>query len=216
MDVLLIVIVFTFRFMGICWLTFALLLMMGCQSSPPHSIFPKSVVLQAGDLVFRRGNGLTSRFVLESDPQGHYSHVGIAVNEDGVWMVVHAVPDEPDFPGDVDRIKMEPIDQYFSSLNASQGCVLRYVDSCMASHAAVEAKRLYGKHLLFDHEYDRSDTTKMYCCELIEYAFAQSGDSLVNGVGHDLALPVFHYRNLLFPSDLYQVRGMREIAHFGK
>ena len=69
-----------------------------------HSIMPATVKLHSGDVVFRRGMSLTSHAVLAADAQGNYSHVGIVVDSAGKKMIVHAVPGEPDFDGDVDRV----------------------------------------------------------------------------------------------------------------
>ena len=37
---------------------------------------------------------------MAADRGGSYSHVGMVVDSCGVMMVVHAVPDEPDYEGD--------------------------------------------------------------------------------------------------------------------
>ena len=85
----------------------------GCtDTQPPHCIMPDDCTLHTGDVVFRRGSGLTSRTVIALDEKGEYSHVGIVVDSAGVKMVVHAVPDEPDFEGDPDRVKMDTPEQF--------------------------------------------------------------------------------------------------------
>ena len=48
--------------------------------------------LQAGDIVFRRGEGFASRMVIFNDPDGDYSHVGMIVQKDSTLVVVHALP----------------------------------------------------------------------------------------------------------------------------
>ena len=74
------------------------ILLTGCITDGPfRSILPETVELRAGDVVFRRGGGLTSRAVLMADAQGQYSHIGIVVDSAGQKMIVHAVPGEPDF-----------------------------------------------------------------------------------------------------------------------
>ena len=42
-----------------------------------------------------------------------YSHVGILKQIDNEWFVIHAVPDEPDFEGDTDRVKTDPLSRFF-------------------------------------------------------------------------------------------------------
>lgn len=80
--------------------------------------------LREGDLLFRRGIGVLGRAVVATDDEGRFSHVGIAVKVDNVWHVVHAVPDEPDFEGDFDRVKCEPIECFYDEFRAGNGAVI--------------------------------------------------------------------------------------------
>ena len=110
-----------------------------CSDNPNKDvscIMPANCTLHIGDVVLRRGSGLTSRTVLALDEKGEYSHVGIVVDSAGVKMVVHAVPDEPDYEGDPDRVKMDTPEQFFSSVYAQTGEVCRYKDSLAARKAA--------------------------------------------------------------------------------
>ena len=79
------------------------------------AVLPADSLLREGDVVFRRGTGLISRAVLAADEDGQFSHIGIVVRNGNHWMVVHAVPGEPEFKGDSDRVKMEPIASFFCS-----------------------------------------------------------------------------------------------------
>ena len=82
-------------------------LLWGCSSTPHNKTgflptIPKET-LRSGDIVFRQGSGLTSRIVQKADKNGIYSHVGIVLRDkNGDCLVIHAVPGEPDFKGDVD------------------------------------------------------------------------------------------------------------------
>ena len=101
--------------------------------------------LRAGDVVLRCGSGMTSRAVRMADGGGCYSHVGIAVDSSGVMMIVHAVPDEHDGAGDVDRVKMDAPEVFFSSMRTSNGRIMRHADSIVARSAAEVALRIYRK-----------------------------------------------------------------------
>ena len=72
-----------------------------------------------GDLLFRRGEGVASHFVLIADKGGVYSHIGILVKDSGNWKVVHAVPGEPDYENEPDRVKMEPVERFFNRERAA-------------------------------------------------------------------------------------------------
>lgn len=143
-----------------------------------ESIFPDSIELRAGDLAFRCGGSLDSRAVMIADHGGNFSHVGIVVDNNGTRMIVHAVPDEPEFEGDVDRVKMETPQKFFIRKNAIYGQISRHPDSVVARKAGEIALGVYNRNTLFDSEFNLADTTKMYCTELILYSFDRAGDPL--------------------------------------
>ena len=178
-----------------------------------RTILPDDLVLADGDVVFRRGSGMMSHTVVAADG-GKYSHVGIVVDSAGVKMIVHAVPDEPDFPGDTDRVKMESPRKFFSTINADVGEVMRHADKNVARVAAREALRLYRCGILFDHDYNDNDSTKLYCCELVERAYLCAGVSLAGHRRHDFNVPGFHFEHVIMPSDIYESSLLRTIARF--
>lgn len=185
-----------------------------CGSKVESSLLPPNVELQSGDIVLRCGSGVTSRAVLWADNGGSYSHVGIVVDSAGVKMIVHAVPDEHDGPEDVDRVKMERPELFFSSVRTSNGRVMRYPDSLKASKAGMEAYGIYQQGILFDHYYDDLDTTKMYCCELVEFVYQKEGVSIVGPGRHDIHLPVLNYEHVMLPSDFLKSKKLETIVYF--
>lgn len=176
-------------------------------------ILPDSVSVRVGDVVFRCGGGFESHAVVTLDDHGKYSHVGIVVDTLGKLMVVHAVPGEPDFEGDEDRVKLDEVTTFFSSVYANKGAVMRGQDSLAARRAASVALDVFRRHLLFDHDYDYQDTTKMYCTELVMYAFDRVGVRLVKTEPHSVSLPVVQ-SDIYFPSDVYESDWLRPVASF--
>ena len=84
------------------------------SSEPKLSIIIPTDILQEGDLVFRRGNGLESELVVSLDKVGIYSHIGIVVKDTlAGWQVVHIVPGEQKSVEEPDMIKMENISLFF-------------------------------------------------------------------------------------------------------
>lgn len=164
-------------------------------------------------MVFRRGGGFTSQVVLMADREGHYSHTGIVVEVEGKMMIVHAVPGEPDFDGDVDRVKMDTPERFFSSEYASIGEICRPIDSMTANNAAVEAYRVYKRNVLFDHDYNDADTTKMYCTELVVHAFKKAGITLIGPERHEVRLPILNI-NCIFPSDIHESPYLKTVLTF--
>ena len=192
------------------------ILLTGCITDGPfRSILPETVELRAGDVVFRRGGGLTSRAVLMADAQGQYSHIGIVVDSAGQKMIVHAVPGEPDFEGDEDRVKMDTPEQFFSSQFTLIGEVCRPHDSLVALRAAEVAKQQYYKRVRFDHDYDDSDPSRMYCTELVSYAFHQAGIDIVGSERHHVDLPIIK-ADCIFPSDVHSSKYLKSIIMFHK
>ena len=191
---------------AIPYLMLALVLTMaGCKgktAEEAYSLLPDTCHLQNGDLVFRRGTGITSHAILAADHGGRFSHIGIVVDSSGIAMVVHAVPGEPDYEGDPDRVKMEPAVQFFSTLNASLGEVCRPIDSVAAKKAADTAIEYYHRKVLFDHQYDHTDTTRLYCTELVMNCYQKAGIVLTGPPSHSFSLPGLNCTCWL-PSDIY-------------
>ena len=177
------------------------------------TILPADVQLKVGDIVFRRGSGFTSQVVLMAERGGAYSHVGIVADSAGVLMVVHSVPGEPDYKGDEDRVKMERPEVFFASLRAHEGAVYRHQDSVAARQAASRALQTYRRKALFDHDYDDSDTTKMYCTELVTHAFRQTGHPL-KAVKHQHLHLVGFEADCILPSDLQHCSELKQVITF--
>ncbi len=159
---------------------------------------------EEGDVVFRRGNGTKSRAVLSLDTLGIYSHVGIVVKFDSVFMIVHVVPGERDAGETVDKIKMESPEQFFSPDRAEQGAVARLqtFDSC-AVYAARYASKKYESGILFDHDYDLNDSTEMYCSELIWRSYLSGGYDITMSKRSEVRNFAMFSGTYIFPSDIY-------------
>ena len=171
-------------------------------------------LLREGDFAFPRGTGLTSRVVLAADKGGAYSHVGILSRSEGEWFVIHAVPGERDYEGDEDRVKMEPIEAFFARGRASSGAVMRVeASSDVAGRAARHALSLFRAGVLFDHEYDLTDTVKMYCTELIDYVYKSEGIDLSEGRLSRINIPVLS-GDYLLPNDIAQSDKLSLIYQF--
>ena len=167
-------------------------------------------VVIADNLFYR----LPMSAVLMADGGGAYSHVGIVVDSAGVMMVAHAVPGEPDYEGDPDRVKLEPPERYYDAGRADRGCVMRCADSLTARRAAAKALGAYRRGALFDHDYDCSDTVRLYCCELVELAYAGAGMPIATLPRHNLSLPGLRLEGVILPSDFRSSPALRVIAEF--
>ncbi|MDR0835525.1 MAG: hypothetical protein LBN11_02955 [Tannerella sp.] len=164
----------------------------------------RTIDFAEGDLIFRRGLGAKSEAVLRVDTAGIYSHSGIVVKQDSVFMVIHITPGERENGETEDRIKMETPETFFSAERAQRGAVYRLKDSLNISlEAARQAIRLWRKGVLFDHDYVLEDSTKMYCTELVWYAYLLAGKDITDGSRSEIVnVPLFS-GIYIFPSDIY-------------
>lgn len=206
---------------GVAWLAFlwlvcACVFLSGCRGTAAkkhESILPADFCLEEGDVVFRQGSGMAGRAVRMADGGSLYSHVGIVADSCGRMWVVHAVPGEPDFPGDPDRVKADVPERFFSTLYATMGAVARCPDKALARKAARKAWEIYRRGTLFDHDYDDRDTVRMYCTELVNFAYGQAGCPLADGKRRHIELPGL-VCDCLFPSDLLQSSRLRVQCDF--
>ena len=196
------------------WISYLCGLFLSCQQpyiESPH-IFPEKI-LQEGDLAFRKGDGLTSRIILSIDKNSNYSHIGIVVKHNEKWKVIHAVPGEPDFEGDRDRIKMDDLQTYFSTNRALSGAIMRTENGSITKDVVHKAFDLYQRNILFDHNYNLEDSTKMYCTEFIHHIFKNSGldltedrRSIINSFGSNTIY--------ILPSDILKNSELKLIYNF--
>ena len=203
---------------------FLVVLLLGCSDSRSIKeerlgewIEETKPMLREGDLAFRRGIGMAGRFVtIAGGSDEVYSHVGIITyNGDSTqWLVCHAVPGEAEIEGDIDRIKCETIESFFSINRASHGKVVRVECSDSIAKSAVEvAMRLWNDKVAFDHNYNLADTTSFYCTQMVMWAYGQHGIDLVEDRNHPAHLPGMH-GVYIFPSDIEKSSLLSYITYY--
>ena len=175
-------------------------------------VVPDTVHLQTGDLVFRRGESRESHAVTTFDRKSDYTHVGMVMNVGGRWMVLHAVPNERATKQEKDSVKLEPIGVFFRSDRALMGGIYRYpltpADTLRLLHKGLQ---LYGRHPLFDGQFDLEDTVSLYCTDLVWLLYQQTLHvDLSEGRRHHLPL----FPELVFCSDILENKQLTEIFAF--
>ncbi len=156
-----------------------------------------------GDLVLRCGSGMESRAVTTAS-QAPFSHIGI-LHYDSIsqgWMVVHAVPGES-AKGEPEYIKAEAIDKFFSPERAIKGAWLRIrcgdEDAQRAAQYALDKER---QRVEFDNDYSLSDTTRLYCTELVWRAYSRQGIDISGGKRSDVPQFICIDGECIFPSHI--------------
>lgn len=153
-----------------------------------------------GDIVLRRGSGLESRVVI-TRTSSVYSHVGL-LHYDSVsaeWQVVHAVPAEEE----AEYLKTEPVSVFFSPERAERGAWIRVDCADSTARKAVQyALRKVEQGVLFDNDYLLSDTTRLYCTELVWRAYGMYGVDVSGGRRQTVPTLFSKEGEAIFPNDI--------------
>lgn len=118
------------------------------------------VSLKRGDIVFRRGHGLwTKYFINMSTRERRFSHVGIVVNATNLVTIIHSEASDISGIGDVHISKWS---DFFKDSTAIAG----------------RAEHYNGTP--FDCLFDMNETNKLYCSEMVRVAINEAvGTNLV-------------------------------------
>lgn len=195
-------------------ITFILLLSLyGCgrTTQPVVLATPQIEKFSSGDIALRLGRTLQSELIASSgDSLTHYSHIGIILFRGDSCCVVHIEPDEK---READEILCEPIERFFASDVASAGCVMSYSALSTAQRDRIRTKteKLLDSRILFDHDYLLSDSTQMYCTELVENIYSEAGISLSEGRRRTLPLV---REPLILPSDIAENENLQTLWRF--
>ena len=168
--------------------------------------------MRQGDLVFRLGTGAYA-FLLNLQPDTlMYSHVGLLVEKDSSWMVVHAVPRELDGPEDFERIKMESIESFLSPDLAIIG-TLAHPPLKRTDRVVTRALEYVRDSVPFDNNFDLNDTTKLYCTEMIWRLFLIEGIDLSEGRRSYRSVSIFK-DGCITPNDILPYPGIERYFSF--
>lgn len=194
----------------------SILTMIQCSGPEQPKLSPKIPIekLQAGDIAFRRGESIASEVVLYNDIDGRYSHVGLVVETDSGLMVAHSVPGETSTQETIDVIQIEHINHFFEPKVSVRGEIMRMnLDSAQRHLLNILALKKVDDKVPFDHNYDLSDTTKLYCTELLQLLFKNIGIDLAQGRTTPINVPGLS-NNYIMPSDIYNNNNLKTIFYY--
>lgn len=184
----------------------------GCGEERLRVVLTGHEPFREGDLVLRCGWGVESRAVVEAG-SSVYSHIGMLHydEENCQWMVVHAVPDEEE----PELLKCEPVTDFYAAKRAKCGAWARPDCSDSVAAAAVRyALQKVAEGVEFDNEYLLSDTTRLYCTELVWQAYLHQGIDLSDGHRHDVPLLFCKDGECIFPADIEESTKMLFVQPF--
>ncbi len=140
--------------------------------------------LQAGDLVFRRGNGRWSGyFAGASGDEGFFSHVGLLVREGDSWQVVHTEADDRTGVGGVRTDSL----RHFLADAHGVAVVRPRLEAAQSARAVQLAHDPAWQAIPFDARFRLDDGGEaMYCTEWIQAL-------VLAATGEDIARPRSHF-----------------------
>ena len=155
-----------------------------------------------GDVAFRRGIGAVSRVVLAANIRGSFSHVGVVVNVDGEWYVIHEVPYEGESRAQ-DKIYCEKIEEFFTPAKAESGAIYRYkdLDSLQRNQITNYLFKQLKDNTPFDHKYNLDNDKSQYCSELVWRSFLEVGIDISKGERTRINIPTLK-GDYILPSDI--------------
>ena len=130
------------------------------EISPPkvRNIIP---YLQNGDIIMRSGIGLWSElFRKYNERDKRFSHVGIVVERNGKFFVLHAEADDITIRGDV---HFTPVEEF---IGASSGVGISRLHTLDRNFFAEKALEFQGRK--FDWQFNRKESARLYCTELVD------------------------------------------------
>lgn len=168
--------------------------------------FPYSEMLP-GDLAFRTGTGLYSKMLnAASTDTVYYSHIGLVAQLDSQWVIIHAVPQELDGPSDFERVKMESVKQFFDPSYALHGELVH--TGLVAGRDMIDAAVGFVRDSIrFDGAFNLTDSSKLYCTELLWLLYRREGIDLSEGRRSHRGFPSLGEEGCISPTDLYRYSG---------
>lgn len=190
----------------------AFVLSAGCGGPAERSVTAPDIPydsLQTADLAFRLGRSVESEMIASCDEGMRFSHIGVIIRCDSGAAVVHIEPS----PTTDERVRCDSAEDFFRSDRATAGAVVRLSGLNDIQRTAIRdyTLRLRDSQIVFDHDYSLADSTRMYCTELVERAFAAAGISLSQGRRHRFPLT---REPVILPSDMARNASLSTITAF--
>lgn len=183
----------------------------GCATRTPKT-YPTIQIPEAdfrsADLAMRLGRSIESDLIARGGESGNrYSHIGLLIESDSGMIVVDI---EPSTDKESEQIKAQSVGDFFNPEKAIAGTIVRYdgLDSMQINTLKNKTIELLNSSITFDHDYQQSDNSKMYCTELIEVLFNAINISLSENRNRTLPLAK---EPVIMPSDISQNRNLKKI-----
>ena len=138
------------------------------------------------DLIVSNGQSAMSKIenLLNFEVKG-YTHIGIIINEQGNFYILHSTPDGTKQNG----IRCDDIQTYMDLSNVNYFKIFRLKNLSQSNVDQINKALMYYKtvNIPFDYSFDNLDKSKIYCSELVYEIF--KSDNLLS-FRFDLTKPI--------------------------
>jgi hypothetical protein len=130
-------------------------------------------MLKEGDILLRQGYGFFSRSIAKyQEAEYPVTHCAMFVNENNELGVIHSLSSSF---SDFDGVQKQPLQRFLNESVPRTLIVVRYKGGQEKINSLIEKTKEYlSKKIPFDHEFNRADTSKMYCTELFRNIFLEA------------------------------------------
>ena len=128
-------------------------------------------LLRSGDIILRRGYGMFSDAIIRVQSSKYpVSHCAMILADSGKFHVMHSLSSSV---SPIDGAQTQGLQRFLNESVPGSILVVRLKSSRDTVQQLIDKVKYYSDlHVPFDHEFDRSDTTKYYCTELFQHCFA--------------------------------------------
>jgi len=147
-------------------------------------------LIHDGDIILRYGYGIISDIIVEQLGETYsLSHCGIVCKNDS-FIVIHSVSSSL-YP--IDGVQYQTMKDFVKDSKKNSIIVVRFKSPDKMKDASSISKRAYyylNKKVPFDHKFDITDSSKIYCSELIylvlkdEFGFDVFKDKIQSKLDH--------------------------------
>ena len=129
-------------------------------------------LLHSGDFILRRGYGMFSDGIIKVQKSKFpVSHCAMIIAASGKYQVAHSLSSSV---SEIDGAQTQSLQRFLNESVPNSVMVVRFKSSQDTIQQLINRIKYYtALHVPFDHEFDKSDTTKFYCTELFQHCFNQ-------------------------------------------
>ncbi len=126
--------------------------------------------IQDGDIILRYGHGLVSDYIVNYFNEKYkISHCGIISKENGKLQIIHS---ESSSMLSKEGIQTQDFDEFTDAGHLNSVIIVRFKkDKAERAKITRRAKYYLQKEIPFDYAFDASDSSTMYCSEIIWHIF---------------------------------------------